>query len=52
MGYYTVPLVDWIDMVAKSVTASQLSQILMECLFTHLQLKGNDIKAICEMVLL
>ena len=30
-----------IDVVAKSVTAAQLAQVLMECLFTDLQLRGN-----------
>ena len=35
-----------IDVVAKWVTAVQLSQVLMECLFTDLQLKGQQIKAV------
>ena len=35
-----------IDVVAKSVDAAQLSQVLLECLFTHLQLRGQQIKAI------
>lgn len=35
-----------IDVVAKSVTAVQLSRVLMECLFTRLQLRGQQILAI------
>ena len=34
-----------IDIVAKSVTAEQLAQVLMECLFTDLQLRGHQILA-------
>ena len=35
-----------IDIVAKSVTALQLSQLMMECLFTHLQLQGRQVLAV------
>ena len=35
-----------LDVVAKSVNAAQLSQVLIECLLTHLQLRGQQIKAI------
>ena len=35
-----------LDMVAKSVNAAQLSQVLMECLFTDLHLRGHQIKAV------
>ena len=34
-----------IDIVAKSVTAEQLAQVLIECLFTDLQLRGHQILA-------
>lgn len=34
-----------IDIVAKSVTGNQLSQVLLECLFTDLQLRGQQVLA-------
>ena len=35
-----------IDIVAKSVTGTQLSQVLMETLFTDLQVRGKQVLAI------
>ena len=35
-----------IDVVVKCVTALELSQMLMECPFTHLQLQGRQVLAV------